>query len=67
MNWRRIITIIILVLQLVAVLIPTLAHEARFPSSLSAQDIGQWFGGIYRYWREVFVGAIQAVTEGTTE
>ena len=62
MTLRRII-IIILVLQLIAVLIPTLAHEARFPSSFTTQDIGQWFVDIYEYWRGVFQGFVRAVIE----
>lgn len=63
MTVRRIITILILILQLVAALVPTLAHAARFPSSFSTQDIMQWFVGIYEYWRGVFQGIVQAVTE----
>jgi len=45
MGWRKIIPIVILILLLIAVLIPTLAHEAAFPSTPSSQELGEWIGG----------------------
>jgi hypothetical protein len=60
-NWRKIITIIILILQLIAALIPTLAREARFPTSFTAQEIGQWLVQIYEYWKGVFHGIVETV------
>lgn len=65
-NWRKIITIIILILQLIAALIPTLAHEARFPTAFSTQEIGRWFVGIYEYWKGVFHGIVEAMARGNS-
>ena len=65
-NWRKIITIIILILQLIAALIPTLAHEARFPTSFSTQEIGQWFVQIYEYWKGVFHGIVETAVKGSS-
>ena len=66
MGWRKIIPIVILILLLIAVLIPTLAHEAAFPSTLSSQELGEWIGGIIHYWSNLFKMIADTIPSSTT-
>lgn len=54
MSWRTIIALLILVLQAIALFVPTVMGEAEPPKSFAVAELGRWFGEVLKFWAGFF-------------
>jgi len=61
MSVKKLITILLIIIQLLAFLFPTLSSEAPLPTSLASNELGAWLGRICAYWSRVFHNVTNAL------
>jgi hypothetical protein len=54
LTWKQIIALLILLLQAVSVLIPTLAQQVEPPTSFVSDELGHWASQVKEFWLGLF-------------
>lgn len=54
LSWKKIIALLILLLQAIALFVPTAVHRAEPPTSFAAHELGRWFDDVVDFWLDLF-------------
>ena len=53
LGWKKIIALLILLLQAIALFVPSAVHKVEPPTSFAACELKRWFDDVVEFWLDL--------------